>query len=101
MWTYWRGIEVLLGQGKATLQPGQAVLVIGELLPGHQIDTGQLEQGLQALVAQQACLALVVVHPQPGFGVQADVGDGVILSSAFASLAPMSGSAECGVRSAF
>ena len=38
-----RGIEVLLGQGKATLQPGQPVLIIGELLPGHQVDTGQLE----------------------------------------------------------
>ena len=74
-----RGVEVLLGQGEAALQSGQAVLVIGELLPGHQVDTGQLEQGLQPLVVEQARLALVVVHPQPGLGVQADVGDGVIL----------------------
>ena len=56
MWADGRGVEVLLGQGKAALQPGQTVLVIRELLPGHQVDTGQLEQGLQALVTQQACL---------------------------------------------
>lgn len=56
----------MLGEGEAALQSGQAVLVIGELLPGHQVDTGQLEQGLQPLIVQQACLALVVVHAQPG-----------------------------------
>ena len=38
-----RGVEVLLGQCEAALQSGQAVLVIGKLLPGHQVDTGQLE----------------------------------------------------------
>lgn len=68
-----RGVEVLLGQGEAALQTGQAVLVIGELLPGHQVDTGQLEQGLQALVVEQTRLALVVVHAQPGARVERDV----------------------------
>ena len=66
-----RGVEVLLGQGKAALQSGQAVLVIGELLPGHQVYTSQLEQGLQALIVEQSCLALVVVHAQPRLGMQA------------------------------
>jgi hypothetical protein len=53
-----RDVEVLLGQGEAVLQSGQAVLVIGELLPGHQIDTGQFEQGLQTLIVEQVRLAL-------------------------------------------
>ena len=68
-----RGVEVLLGQGKAALQPGQAVLVIGELLPWHQVDTRQFEKGLQALIVEQACLALVVVHAQPGARVKRNV----------------------------
>ena len=69
MWADRRCIEVLLGQGKAALQPGQPVLVIGELLPGHQIDTGQLKQNLQPLIVEQTRFALVVVGTQPGLGM--------------------------------
>ena len=79
MGTGGRLFEVLIGQGKTTFQSSQTSLVIIELLPGHQVDTGQLEQCLQPLIIKQSSLTLIVVHTKSGFGVKANVDSDVIL----------------------
>ena len=79
MGTNGRLFEVLIGQGKTTFQSSQTSLVIIELLPGHQVDTGQLEQCLQPRIIKQSSLTLIVVHTKSGSGVKANVDSDVIL----------------------
>lgn len=74
-----RSVEILLSQGKATFQPTQAVLVLGELLPGHQVNTRQFHQSLDALIVEQGDLASIVIHAEPCLCMQADVSNDVVL----------------------
>ena len=68
-----RGIQFLLREREAALQSGKPVLEVGELLARHQVDSGELLQALEPLVAHELAFALVLVHTQTRFGMHGEI----------------------------
>ena len=64
-----RGIQFLLGEREAALQPRQPVLEVRQVLARHKVDGGELLQDLEPFIAHELGLALILVHAQPRLGV--------------------------------